>query len=171
MTTTQELDFTVLTEDGDTLDLSDTQRLVLHVSVDEEASINDYDGDGKVSGAHDYHDNAQRPDGFTGRAMKIQVDRGCWVWWEPYDDVMGYTENGETKWAKWGQLPANVRMDNMRRIQNLLECGFMVVTLAMEELVNDSRGGEHWVEVSSTSLGGCDSIYDGLVEELYNEIL
>ncbi len=41
--TTEQL--ATLTDDGDTIELDDTRRLVLHVEPDPDASINDYDSD------------------------------------------------------------------------------------------------------------------------------
>jgi hypothetical protein len=168
------IDTSDLTDDGDLLELGDRFRLRLRIEHDPDSSINDYDGDGKVSKyAYDHRDAEyrHRPDGFTGRARKFEVDRGLVMWWEPYDGPMGWQDDaGEWHHANWDQLPVAVQRKEAERIHDLLMDGFKVVSLMLEELVPDSWGGEHWVEAGFESLGGVDSFYPELISDLASEL-
>lgn len=167
------IDYKSLQDDGDTLEIDDTHRLVLHVEADECYSINDYEGDGRTAPySFRYGDREPRPSGFTGRAMKIETSQSTWTWWEPYDDLMGYQlPDGTWTSAKWEQLPAEVQRKEKFRIQELCCWGFKFIRLELQELVADSLDSEHWVELATNSVSGCDSVYPELIKDLYSEIL
>lgn len=122
--------------------------------------INDADCWGTVSKyAHDYHREGRtpRPGGFDGRACKIQVDRGYWIWWQPPSDV---TDPDDVK---------NLRDE----VQRLFEEGFLGVTLERIETLRDSRDREHQVVVADAGLWGIDSLDNdylfGVLEQLILE--
>jgi hypothetical protein len=166
--------FTAPYDDGDTVELDETHRLVLHIDHDPFWSINDYDCDGRVSDYFEYWRDGkrERPAGFTGRARKIDADRSGYVWWEPYDDLMGWQDDaGEWHHGKWEQLPPDAQRKEVRRITELIQYGFKQVGLELQQLVSDERGGEHWVEVGTAWLGGCDSVYPELIDDLYAEVM
>lgn len=161
MTTEREI-IAELTDDGDTIDLSDTLRLKLLVQHDDSYSINEYESDGKVSHYFDCRDRGyrHRPEGFTGRAHRIDADRSGIVWWEPYDGLYGYQdESGVWQSAKWEQLPRDVRQQEVSRIVELIQEGFYLVGLRVEERLDDSLGNDHWVELDTAWIGGNDLTY------------
>jgi len=157
-----------LTEDGDVFDMVD-QCATLRIERDEHYSINDYESDGRTSDYVRYRDpRCPRPDGFSGRAVKIQVDQSGYVWWEPYDDAAGYTDSsGAQHFDRWDELAPNKRASEQARVTDLIRDGFLLVGVILSERVIDSRGAEHWVEVGSDWVGGCDSVYPGLTLELF----
>lgn len=148
-----------LIEDGDKFVVDETHVLRLVIDHDDDASINDYEGDGKVSHYVEYRRAEYRPEGFTGRARKIDVDRSGCVWWEPYDGPMGWqADDGTWLAAKWEQLPTAEQRKQISRITRLIQDGFYTVTLQLRELVQDSLGHEHWVELASASLSAVDTV-------------
>jgi hypothetical protein len=150
-----------LTSEGDILTVDDTHRLALRVELDTESSINDYDSDGFTEEyAHRYCDGfVARPDNMDGNAMKIEVDRDLWIWWQPYNGEIGYVDaTGTQGSAKWSALPSHVRLAEKRRITDLLQAGFLSVGCLLQESVSDSYGGEHWVTVAEEWLGGCTDV-------------
>ncbi len=169
-------DTETLPTDGDVLDAGrDGFRIRVSIEHDPDYSINDYDSDGRISTVLSYHyDNhySTRPDGFTGRARKLQVGRGEYVWWEPYADDFGYQDDaGVWQSAKWDMLPRDVQRKEADRIRDLVEYGFVIVALRLEEEVTDAFGNTHWVEVAGASCGGVDRPYPELMAELYAEVI
>lgn len=130
---------------GDTKIVKLDGTFTAHIETwhDDESSINDYEGDGEVSLAYSYHrdQNVPRPSHFTGRARKIQIDRGSWVWWEPYSEL---TET---------QI-----VETLPRIRNLLESGFYGITVTIKDDAVDKWGNLHRVTVALYSLGGIDTL-------------
>lgn len=123
--------------------------------------------------AYDYRDAEyrQRPDDFTGRARKFEVDRGLIMWWEPYTGPMGWRDDdGQWHHANWDQLPRHVQEKEAQRIHDLLMDGFKIVGLILEEFVEDFVGGGHWVEVDSSYIGGVDNFYPELIHDLASEL-
>jgi hypothetical protein len=114
-----------LSADGDTVQLAGGRMLRLKILPDENYSINEYDSDGKVSDAHRYADGnldnggAQRPDGFDGGAVKIEVGQDSWAWWQPCKDAVYPT-------------PEDFEKDK-RRVSNLCQYGFVGVRLEVCE--------------------------------------
>lgn len=158
-----------LDEDGATFELSETRRLKLHIRHDESYSINEYESDGKISLGFDHRDRGfrHRPEGFSGRARKIEADRGIIVWWEPYDGPMGWQdESGEWHHGIWEQLPRDKQREEVNRITDLIRYGFSVVGLELQELVTDSHGGTHWVELETEWIGGIEPTQDSLADAI-----
>jgi len=143
-------------------------RYRLTIDLDQDCSINDYETDGKVS---DYvswdHGHESRPDGFTGRAMKIEVDRSGFVWWEPYNDLYGWKEGDVWQSGLWEQLPADVRAKEKNRIQDLLQRGFVGVTVDRQTRCDQG----HWHTQEGASLGGIDSLENGYLAEVVQELI
>ncbi len=116
--------------------------------------------------AYDYTNDREtpRPDGFTGNAEKIEVDRGYWVWWEPFNDGGDYPINKRGT-SEFDQYRAQVT--------DLLRTGFYVVTLERLEGI-DAYGQP--IVAAFASLGGIDSLgfaSDFLAEicgELFDEL-
>jgi hypothetical protein len=143
-------------------------RYVLTMGVDQFYSapefINDCDESiyGRVSKyAYDYwrDGNEPRPDGFTGRARKVQVDRGYWMWWEP----------PATLWVNDTEVPFEQAGDEAtkltRQVCDLLEGGVHYVTVERQERC--SMG--HWHTVDSAACGGVDRPYRELIDDLIQE--
>lgn len=124
--------------ESETFDLDGTYEVRVTAEYDSDYSINDYDSDGKVSEySYSYGDRTPRPQGFTGRARKIETDRSSWVWWEPYEEL---TE---------AQIVAE-----MPRIRDLVESGFTLLHVELLSQVADQFGGLHTVTVDDTWMGG-----------------
>lgn len=147
-------DLASLTDDNDTFELEDGRVLRLKVETDPFTSIMDEQGEGVWCGRLEWdagrtndYGYRRRPDGFTGRAEVIHRDRDARLWWEaPADVVIG----------------SDVHRSLRQTIRDLLEYGYVQVGLVLE--------CEHGGELSSAWLGGCDSVYDGLVAELAEEL-
>lgn len=148
------LDLSVLTDHGDTLELADGRSLVLKIQPDPDWSIMDEQGEGVWCGklawdarrtnAYGYR---VRPDGFTGRAEVLERDRDARLWWEvPADVVIG----------------SDVYRSLRQSILDLLNFGYVQVGLVLL--------CEHGGELDSAWLGGCDSFYPELVDELALEL-
>lgn len=174
-----DIDTSDLTSDGDTLDVSDRFRLRLRIEADDEPAshhINDADCWGKVSKyAYGYRDSEyrQRPDGFTGRARKIEVARGYIVWWEPYADEYGYQlDDGTWASAKWDQLPRAEIDKQVEYMTDLLRDGFKQVGLTLEEFISTTTQPSigRWVEVDTAWVGGVDVFYPELIADLAAEL-
>jgi hypothetical protein len=164
-----------LVDCDDVVYVDDDTRVRLLIERDPDTSINDYDSDGKVSEcAYDYRDREyrQRPDGFTGRARKIEVDRGLVMWWEPRDDLMGWQdEAGDWHHAKWDQLPRHIQQLELQRITDLLRDGFKQVGLRLEHRIIDTAyNSAVWHQVDTAWVGGCDSVYPELIAYLAAEL-
>lgn len=76
---------------------------------DPDYSINDYESDGRIEWSQMDRDTGYsvRPKGFNGAARIIQTDYPCHLWWQPWE----------------GATPKQAA-DNVRRIKDLIECGF-----------------------------------------------
>lgn len=136
---------------------------------DEDASINDYDSMGRVSDYFTYRDDrSPRPDGFTGRALKIDADRSGFVWWEPYDGEYGYTdENGEYQVCKWEQLPPNEQHREKMWATRLIQEGFVGITVSRHERCNMG----HYHVTQTASLGGIDGLENGYGAEVVADLI
>jgi hypothetical protein len=155
MTDTLTLDLAQLQDDGDTLEVDQTRALRLRIEVDQDASMNDYDGDGKVewvridqSWSPSRH---QRPDSFTGRARVIDHDFPYVLWWEPW------------KGATDEQIVANTG-----RIVDLVRFGFKGVIL---ELCDGRDAYGHWIVTKTASLWGIDSLDNGYLAEVVRDLV
>lgn len=141
----------------------DNDRWALKIERDDIPAsrlINDAGCWGKVSKyAYDYsHDSREpRPKEFTGAARKIQVDRGYWMWWEPYREEGGKVYDDA---------------DSFNEVRRLLEEGFLGVTVILQRRC-DCCG--QLKEVGRDSLWGIDSLENGygatVVGDLVDEIL
>lgn len=132
-------------------------RWIATVWPDYDTSINDCDAYGRVSDAYDYHDGGRgttRPPWATGAARKIQVDRGSWVWWQPYVD--GHKVYND---------PATVR-----HVRDLLEMGFYGATVERQTV--GPYG--YWHTADVTSLGGLDTreceYLRGVIADMIREV-
>ncbi len=134
--------------DGDTWDMDDGRVMTLHVEPDPDMSIMDEQGEGVWCGqlewTHQTNDYGwpARPEWADGGAEILQRDRGDVLWWRPLDDCL--QDRG---------LRDRVRST----VCELLKYGYVSVGVEVE-------GETAW-------LGGCDSVYPELVEELAGEAL
>lgn len=125
-------------------------RLV--VEPDYDSSINDSDCYGKVSSYIEYMRNKRpRPEGFTGAAVKIAVDRSGFVWWEPYREGSKVYNGPEDR----------------ELVTRLLQEGFTYV--AVVKLRQCDMGHVH--ELDRAGLGGIDSLENGYLAEVVDELL
>jgi hypothetical protein len=126
-------------------------RWIATIWQDNDASINDFDCYGKVSQyAYDYTDSREstrRPEGFDGSARKIQVDRGSWMWWQPYRDEDGKVYDSP---------------EDVREVRDLLEMGFRGVSVERQQVGPCG----HWHTADVASLGGIDSLANGYLAEV-----
>jgi len=128
------------------------------VHHDDDSSINDYDADGRVSCYFRHSDRSARPEGFTGRAYKVDVDRSGYVWHEPYGEAMGYQNEPDGEWlsATWENLPDDVRRKEKARIRDLLEGGFVGLELELTRTV--SVDGTDYTRTDGASLWSIASL-------------
>ena len=155
MTMTEtRLDLSSLQDDGDTLTLEDGRVLRLKIEVDQDASINDYEGDGRIEWTRDDCDwvprRTHRPADFSGRSRIIKRDDGYSLWWEPYSEL---TED-------------QIRKEEPR-IRELVEYGFKGVIL---ELCQGTDFYEQYVVQNVASLWGIDSLANGYLTEVVREL-
>ncbi len=119
-----------LHDDGDTFTLSDGRTIRLKIEPDQDYSINDYDGDGRISDAFSYNrdHHTSRPSDFNGAAVKLQVDRGYYVWWQPPGpDIIGPTPWTHEQFEK-----------ERARIQDLASFGFVGLILELCDATRDA---------------------------------
>lgn len=150
-----------LTDDGDTFQLSDRESLRLRIAEDPYSSINDYDSDGSVEWTSNNDHGSVRPDHFTGTARIIQRDHNSALWWQP----PGADIIGDIPWT------AEQMRTEEARIRDLIENGFLIVTLELRETLRDLANGDHEVCVTRASVGGVDKFYPELISELVAEIV
>ena len=157
MTTNMQAALASLAHDGDTYKDDNGRTFRLSIDPDEYISVNDFDCYGKIAPVTFDRWSGRdlpRPRGFTGRARKIQVDRGDWVWWEPSEDV-----------------PTDKIADEARGITRLLQEGFYVVTLTVLAPCVCHRGACRDCEVARVSLGGIDSLENGYLADVVDDLL
>lgn len=104
---------------------------------------------------YDYcHDgNTPRPDTMDGSAVKIQVDRGYWTWWQA---PPGFPIHSE----EWRKLRSSVR--------DLLEFGFQQVGV---ELCHGSDAYGRPIVVDCAWLGGVDTTEQEYLASLIHDLL
>jgi hypothetical protein len=155
---TTDLDLTDLQNDGNTIELTDGRRLRMRIEVDQDASINDYEADGRVEWTRDNSYGSQRPADFTGRARNLDHSFGSTLWWEiPAPEMIGDV------WTD-----AEMRSQEAR-IRKLVEYGFSVVTL---ELLDGADAYGRPVVTQYQRLGGIDSVDNGeYLTELVRDLL
>ena len=154
--TDTRLDLSSLEDDGDTLELEDGRVLRLKITVDPDASINDFDCYGKVYDGPALRRNDMgyypRPPGFTGNAERLWYGNdGPW-WWEPYADIKRGTPE----------------FDEMRcQVQELLAFGYKGVIL---DLISSCDHCGRSGVIKSASLWGIDSLDNGYIHEVVSEL-
>jgi hypothetical protein len=125
----------------------------------EECSVHDFWCDeayGPISEyAYDYHrDSAQeRPSNMDGSAVKLQVERGMWMWWQAPPDFKIHTE-------EWRKLRDHVN--------DLLSFGFMSVGV---ELCHGEDAYHRPIVVDCAWLGGVDSTDDNYLASIISDLL
>jgi hypothetical protein len=128
------LDLSSLTDNGDTLDLGDGRTLRLLIKPDEDASINDYDADGRVDASK------ERPADFDGNAEKLHMGDYT-LWWQPPADS-----------PKRG----TPEFEEMRRhVLELIEFGFYGVVL---EVLQGTDAYDRPIVTHSASLWAIESL-------------
>lgn len=151
------LDLHTLTADGDTLAVSDALELRLIVEHDPDVDVF---GDGDHFGALAYvrtnrytgHD-APRPDGFDGRAQKINYgNNDGTVWWQPPADVTDPDDLESIRSWLWDRLT----------------WGYIQVGLELRDVETDAAG-QHYVHTQHW-IGGVDELYSDLVSEMAAEL-
>lgn len=148
-----------LTDDGDTFELADGRSLCLRLFPDEDASINDYEGDGQVEWGESNDYGYVRPANFTGTARIIKREGNSALWWQPPSvEMIGKSWTNDEMY------------EEQTRIMELVEYGFTLVRLELRETLTDSAGNEHTVVLADAILGGVDKMYPDLVAELAGEI-
>lgn len=153
-------EFSDLTTDGDTIQLSERFSLRLDIRPDEDTSIEDYDCFGKIEESRRTNDYGWpvRPDGFDGAARIVDRDRFSVTWWQPWE---GASEEDAKKF-----LPT---------LSDLRNYGWDLIGLTLVEHVSDSCGGTHEVDVTTAWLGGVeamceDSYRSEVASDLWHEI-
>lgn len=134
-----------LTDDGDTLPVTDDLTLRLNIEPDEGDIEDLFYGYGKLAEVRPdrYGDHpAERPAGFTGNAEKIWV-RGDGWWWEPP------AEGPKRSAPEFNQLRAVVGQ--------IVEFGFYYVSL---EALEDTDAYGRGIVRAAASLGGIEPVYD-----------
>lgn len=150
------LDLDDLRSDGDVVDLPDGRKLRLRIEPDEDASINDYDSDGRIEWTRDTWRGSVRPDGFNGAARIIERDGGSSLWWQPPGlDITG------TPWDA-----ATFRAEETR-IRELARYGFSVVILEVLE-GTDAYGRP--VVANFASLGAVDGATGDYLAEIVRDL-
>lgn len=151
------VDLEDLRADGDTVKMDDHRELRLRIEVDQDATINDDEADGKVEWVRGDRDwspmRYPRPNGFDGSARIIDHDNGYALWWQPYE----------------GLTDEQIRSERPR-ILDLVRYGFKGVILELLETIVDSQGGSHTVVVDTASLWGIDSLENGYLLEVVQEL-
>ena len=147
------LDLSELRDDGDVLKLDDGRVLRLRVEVDQNASINDYDSDGRVEWTRNNPDtgHSQRPSTFNGTARIIDRDRNSCLWWQPYED-----------------LTTEQIREEEPRILELVTYGFKGIVL---ELLDGRDAYNRPIVADIASLWGVDSLEDGYLAEILNDLV
>lgn len=149
------LDLGELSQDGDTIKMDDGRALRLRIEVDQDASINDYDSDGRVEWVRGDRDwspvRYPRPDGFDGRARIIIRDNGSAMWWQPYEEL---TE---------AQI-----VENAPRIVELVNFGFSGVLV---ELLDGTDAYGRPIVADVASLWGIGSLETGYLSEVVSELV
>jgi hypothetical protein len=135
---TERTDLSQLSDDGDVMKLDDGRMLRLRIEVDQDASINDYESDGKAEWTSNdtWNGHSTRPEGYTGRARIITRESRGSLWWEPYPDMTDEQVKAE--------LP---------RIKDLMDYGFKGVIL---ELCDGYDAYTRPIVVAVASLWGVD---------------
>lgn len=126
-----------------TAELPSGDKLRLRVEVDDTTSINDFDGYGRISSCFDYHRQSERPPEFDGAARKIQVERGCYVWWQPWEGFL--------------QLSADDQRKGVQEVTDILQFGFHVLIL---ELCRGEDAYGDPIVVAFEALGGVEACAD-----------
>jgi hypothetical protein len=149
-------DLSDLTDDGDTFELTDGRTLRLRVESDPHTSVNDFDCYGRVAeverGPWDGH-NKPRPQGFTGRAVKLSIPNGPDYWWEPYYE-------SETQQAYNGPKERQMMID-------LLSHGFYGLIV---EILNGTDAYGRPIVTNVASLWGIDSLETQYVREIVTDL-
>jgi hypothetical protein len=146
-------------------------RYILCIRQDMDYSGADYINDcddsiyGKVSKyAYSYRRDrpgrGQRPDGFTGRARKLEVDRGYWMWWEPPATL--WVGDREVPWEQAGDEATELT----RKVRELLQYGLYIIHVQRQEACNMG----HWHTVAQAACGGVDVPYRHLINDLIEEV-
>jgi hypothetical protein len=155
-------DLVDMTWDG-SVDLDNGDRVRVTIESDEHTSVDDFDCYGRLAWVEDYRGDADwhrygtswvysgqhapRPDGFDGNAEILDVGHGDRMWWQPPAD--GFPRG----------------TDEFRRMRtalvDLLCHGFSVVSVELE-----TANGASF----SSALGGCDSVYPELLDDLWHEV-
>lgn len=143
-----------LAADGDEFELTDGRKLRLHIEPDWDTDINDYDCYGKIEWSDNNHHGSVRPDGFTGRAVVMDRNAHQTLWWEAYEEL---TEEEVRETEPF--------------VRRLIEEGFCQVGLVLIEVLHDSLGKTHEVEVSTAWMGGVDEFCSNVVGELLNQLI
>lgn len=166
-----------LTEDGDRYEVTETCELRLHIDVDTDAEINDYDCYGKSEKySHSYfdsHERTARPSDMDGSARKIQCGRGDWIWWQPADDLKSPRAWAKA-WRESGQPAPDYNetfREHLETATHLLSYGFSLVGLSVWETVYDSLNQPHKVQLAVTYLGGIDSVETPYLRDLVSDMI
>ena len=163
-----------LTDDGDTCEIERngvTYTYRLRIEHDQDCRINDYECYGKTSTySYDWRDGrVARPEGFTGAACKIEIDRSSWIWWEPCEDL-----RSKRAWVKAGGDPDaydEAYKFHKRQATQLLQDGFYVVSVELFGPATDTIGASHVVEIGVELVGGVDSVKPEYLRDLLADLL
>lgn len=151
-TDTEREAITTMTDDDDVTKLDDGRIVRLRIEPDSDASINDYDSDGRIEWTRGNSYGPVRPSDFTGRAQILDRNNGYHLWWEPYHDL---TEN-------------QIRSERPR-IRDLVEYGFCGYIL---ELCDGTDAYGRPIVVDTASLWGIEPFADAAyTRELLGDLL
>lgn len=164
-----------LTDDGDTYEPEGSGfTWKLHIESDPDLTPGDVEDD-EVFGRYEirnYHENTNRPDGFSGAAVKIQDDstQGYWYWYEPPAHLRKFRGSGFETPAQWEQA----KRDNLMYVRNLLSWGYIQIGITCTHARQDgySRTWTEWIGgvESGTGLSGdARKHHNAYVAELIRE--
>lgn len=127
-----------LAQESHNVELGEGYSLLFRVG-DDDLTVNEI-GPGKFS---DWvRGDSQRPDGFTGAAVKIGRDRAWCRWWEPErDESTGKVYNSEY---------------DIEYVKFCWENGYAFISLHVQGPALDRFGNSHNVILESFGMGGVD---------------
>jgi hypothetical protein len=135
------------------------------IEQDEGTSINYYDCYGHYEWCDSRRDQPQRPAGMDGSARKLWLPQnmGC-VWWQPMKDRYGWHDrDGNYRTSSFDAWPDECgRRDYIDTICNLIAFEHRLIDTAYNSAV--------WHIVHTEWVGGCDSFYRELLDDLADQL-
>lgn len=136
-----------LTEDGDKYEDGEW-RFKLRIEPDDDLTVDDME-DPEVFGRYEFReygrDNRDRPDGFTGAAVKLasETSQGVYYWYEPPKDFRKFKGSGFTDINAW----ENAKEANLRYVRRILSYGYSSLGIIATHTRSDGyeRTWSEWI--------------------------